>query len=138
MNKVFVITVLGLVLTSSCATNNYLKKTVWINVTPVEKDGVTGNILTSVYFWDKSTVSFYTAVEKDSAIIVEPYLSALGKYSCEGKIKKGVKFTVDMQTIDNENLSYKGILTLDGMVLVSPNSVAKGYNLVRNAIIKKR
>jgi len=41
--NIYFLIIVGLVLLSSCASKNYLEKTVWMNVTPVEKDGVKGN-----------------------------------------------------------------------------------------------
>ncbi|MDR1348861.1 MAG: hypothetical protein LBJ63_10660 [Prevotellaceae bacterium] len=136
MKKTHILFLLCLTLLCSCATRNYLNKTVWLNVTPVEKDGVKGNILTSVYFWDKNTVSFYTAVEKDNAIIVKPVLTASGNYNCKGNLKKGIEVMANMVSVKNETLQYKGFLIPEGMVLVSPDSTAKGYNIITDLTIK--
>lgn len=133
-NKILCISVLVFML-CSCAGKNYIKKTVWINATPVEYEGVKGTVVTSVYFWDKNTVEFYTAVEKDS-IVVAPYLSLSGKYKSHGKIKNGVRITIDAQDSESHVFTYNGVLTSDGMILVSPDSIAKGYSLVNNATIK--
>ena len=125
----------GLML-SSCVSYK-LDKTIWVNVTPVEKDGVKGNVITSLYFWDKNTVSFYKAVEKDSSVIVRPVVTATGTYSCKGKLKKGAKITADVVTFKDESLLYNGILTLEGMVLISStDSIAKGYSIISDLTIQ--
>jgi uncharacterized lipoprotein YajG len=134
-NKCFIVLTLCLML-CGCAGQNHLKKTVWLNVTPVEKDGVEGNVLTSVYFWDKNTVSFYTAVEKDNTIIVKPVLTASGSYNCKGSLKKGIEVTADITSVKNEPLQYKGFILSEGMVLVSPDSTAKGYSIITDLTIK--
>lgn len=121
---------------ASCASPNYLNKTVWVNTTPVEKEGIKGNILTSAYFWDKKTVSFYTAVEKDGEIIVQPVLYALGKYKCQGKLENGAKVTTHLQTTENESISYEGVLIPEGMVLISQDSIAKGYSIIKDLKIE--
>jgi len=96
---------------------------------------VKGNIVNSVYFWDKKTISFYTAIEKDDSIIVKPILVASGNYTYKGNIKKESMITANMITVKNETMQYKGFVNLEGMVLVSPDSIAKGYN-ISNITIK--
>jgi len=133
--NIYFFIIANLIILSSCARKNYLDKTVWMNVTPVEKDGVKGNIVNSVYFWDKKTISFYTAIEKDNSIIVKPILVASGNYTYKGNIKKEAMVTANMVNYKNENLLYKGFVNPEGMVLVSPDSIAKGYN-ISNITIK--
>ncbi|GHT63309.1 hypothetical protein AGMMS50239_18990 [Bacteroidia bacterium] len=136
MKKKYLFYVLVLTLLCSCSSHKYLTDTVWVNVTPVEKDGIKGNIVTSLYFWDKNKVTFYKAVEKDSIAIVKPVIAADGTYTCKGKLKKGAKITADVVNFDNTPLLYKGILTTDGMVLISPDSIIKGYSIISDLTIK--
>jgi hypothetical protein len=128
--------ILGLVLLSSCTTRNYLNKTVWINITPVAQDSGIVNLVTSLYFWDKNTVTFYTAVEKDKARYVAPFLSSVGKYTCKGKLKKGIDVAIDVKNIIGDTVNYKGVLIKAGMVLTTFDNKVSVFSLVSNAKIE--
>lgn len=127
---------LCLVLFSSCASVK-LEKTVWYNVSPAELNGEKGNVVTTLYFLDKNTVSFNTSVKQDTNLIVKPAFTAYGKYSVKGKVKKGAKITVNAVELTGDSVTYKGVIIPDGMVLVSPDSIAKAYNMASNLTLKQ-
>ena len=133
MKKIFIFSLL--VCMCSCSTFK-LVNTVWYNETITERDGVEAAVFTTLYFGEDSVVNFNTSVRQDSTMIVAPCFTEFGKYTYSGTLKKGVKIEIDAVDIDNLPTKYEGIIFKDGMVLVSQDSIAKGYKMAGNVRLK--
>jgi hypothetical protein len=129
--KIFNIFIVScLILLCSCATHSYnLSKTIWYNLSPAEKDGVKGNVVTSLHFISDSIVDIYNSVLVDTNLVVSPYIYAAGKYSTLGNPKKEAKITVSAVTLQKDTVSYNGIFYMkdNAMFLVSQDSINKAY-----------
>ncbi|GHT29019.1 hypothetical protein AGMMS49574_04600 [Bacteroidia bacterium] len=125
--KLFVFS-LACVLLSSCASYK-LDKTIWYNLSPAEKDGEKGIVVTSLYFLSADAVDIYNSVLVDTVLVVQPYKYATGTYSTTGNPKKEVKISVSAATLQKENVNLKGIFYKkdDAMFLVSQDSISKTY-----------
>ena len=77
-----------------------------------------------------------TSVKKDTVMIVEPCVTEYGKYSYSGNLKKGVTIDINTIDVDNRQNRYKGVIYTDGMILVSQDSIAKGYKMAGNLRLK--
>ena len=130
MKRIFTY-LLTLLLLCSCSTFK-LANTVWYNVTPVEIYGEKCDVITSLYFWDEKTMNINTCVVQDSIIIAPPSLTANGTYIAKGNLKNGVNIELDVINSLNIKEVYRGLIKQEGMVLVSPDSIAKAYNKVSN------
>ena len=97
--------ILGFII-SSCATYK-LDKTVWYNLSPAEKDGVKGNVVTSLYFLSDKTVDIYNSVIVDTNVVVTPYKVAAGSYNVSGNPKKEAQISITAKTLQKETIKYK-------------------------------
>lgn len=132
IKKIFLLCIVA----SLCSCSTYkLANTVWYNVTPTELYGEKCNLITSIYFWDKSNMNFNQCLTKDTIILVPPTLTADGSYKSKGNLKKGVKVQMDVTNSLSMQEYYYGLIKPEGMVLVSPDSIAKVYNKVSNATL---
>ena len=74
---------------------------------------------------------------QDTTVLVPTIMTANGSYSAKGNLKKGVKVQLNVKNIQNKEEKYYGLIKEKGMVLISPDSIAKAYNLVTNATLKQ-
>ena len=119
----------------SCSTFK-LVNTIWYNETITERDGVNAAVYTTLYFGEDSIVNFNTSVRQDTNMIIAPCFTEFGKYTYSGTLKKGIKIEIQAVDIDNQPTYYNGIIFKDGMVLVSQDSIAKGYKMAGNLRLK--
>ena len=125
--------IVGLVLLSSCASKYNLNKTVWYNLSLVEKDGVKGNLTTSLYFLSADTVDIYSSVMTDTTLVVKPFKYASGIYSISGNPKKEAKISITAETIDKSIVKYNGAYhKAEAMILVSQDFISKVYGKLPN------
>lgn len=113
-----------------------LPNTIWYNETITEKDGIEAAVYTTLYFGEDNVVNFNTSVRKDTTMIVAPCFTAYGRYNYSGTLKKGIKIEIDAIDIDNLSIKYNGIIFKEGMVLVSQDSIAKGFKMAGNLRLK--
>ena len=117
---------LGIILLTSCSSYK-LTNSVWYNLTTAELEGQTGDVITSIYFYEEGQMVINTCVKQDTVVIIPPTVTALGEYRC----KKGKRHSVEIQLnlTDNNGLSEnkKGIITKGGMCLFETDSVARVY-----------
>lgn len=119
--------------TCLCSCSTYkLANTVWYNVTPIELYGEKCNVVTSLYFWDGKTVNINTSLIQDSIMLSPAVLTASGTYESNGNLKKGVNIKLNVTNTKNQQETYQGLIKPQGMVLVSPDSIAKAYNKILN------
>lgn len=134
MRKVilFLLTIISL-----CGCSSFkLVNTVWVNARDAELDGEKGIVFTTLYFGEDNVVNFNTSVMQDTTLIVPPCFTEYGEYTYSGTLKKGIKLNIKTIDLDNRTIQYKGIICKYGMVLVSQDSIAKGYKFVKNARLK--
>ena len=110
--------------------------TVWYNETITERDGIEAAVYTTLYFGEDSVVNFNTSVRQDTTMIVAPCFTEYGKYTYSGNLKKGIKIEINAVDIDNMPTKYEGVIFKKGMVLVSQDSIAKGYKMAGNLRLK--
>jgi hypothetical protein len=116
----------GLLIMSSCATNYSLSKSVWYNTSPVEKDGIQGTIVTSLYFVAADTVNIYSSVIVGSNLEVTPFKIAEGTYSVSGNPQKEAQLSITAVDINQNEINYQGAYYKNtAMILVSPGSNPK-------------
>lgn len=116
-----------------CSCSSYkLANSVWYNVTPTELYGEKCNVITSLYFWDEKTMNINVSVVKDSILIVPATMTANGTYLAKGNLRKGVQLQLNITNSFDKNEVYNGLIRQEGMVLVSPDSIAKAYNKISN------
>ncbi|MDR1553093.1 MAG: hypothetical protein LBS69_06495 [Prevotellaceae bacterium] len=129
MKKLQIIIVLGLILLSSCASRNYsINKTIWFNLSPSEKDGVKGTVVTSLYFTSDNTVDIYSSVKVDTAIVVKPFKWAKGTYSISGNPEKTANLYVTAVTLKKDTVKYSGIYQKDETMVLVSDSVANVFH----------
>lgn len=128
----FIISIISL---CGCSSFN-LVNTVWYNRNNAELDGEKAIVYTTLYFGEDNIVNFNTSVMQDTAMIVAPCYTEFGKYTYSGTLKKGIKIDIQTIGIDNQQTVYKGILCKYGMVLVSQDSIVKGYKMAKNLRLK--
>lgn len=115
---------------SSCASYK-LDKSVWYNLSLVEKDGVKGDMTTSLYFLSADTVDIYTSVMVDTTLVVKPFKYASGTYSVSGNPKKEAKINITAVTLDKKTVKYSGAFhKAEAMILVSQDSISKVYGIL--------
>jgi hypothetical protein len=132
MKKLQIIIVLGFILLSSCATYK-LDKTVWYNLSPAEKDGVKGSVVTSLHFLSDKDVDIFSSVIVDTNVVVKPYKIAEGSYSVSGNPKKEAQIKITAETLQKENVKYNGTFhKVEAMILVSQDSITKVYGKMPN------
>lgn len=114
-----------------------LENTVWYNETIAERDGVEAAVYTTLYFGEDQVVNFNTSVRQDTTMIVAPCFTTFGQYTYSGRnLKKGIRVNIDGVTIDNDSVKYSGVIFRDGLILVSQDSIAKGYRMAKNLHLK--
>lgn len=128
----FIISLIGL---CSCSTIK-LENTVWYNECIAERGGDSAAVYTALYFGDDNVMTINTSVKRDTTMIVEPCVTEYGKYSYSGNLKKGVKIDINTIDVDNRKTCYKGVIYTDGMILISQDSIAKGYKMAGNLRLK--
>jgi len=117
---------------SNCATYK-LDKTIWYTISPAEKDGKKGSVVTSLYFVSADTVDIYSSVIVDSVLVVTPFKMAKGIYSSLGNPKKEAKISIKAENLNKEEVEYKGAFHKnEAMILVSQDSIAKLYRKLPN------
>lgn len=131
----FILTAVSIICLCSCSTYQ-IANTIWYNETMTEKDGIEAAVYTTLYFGDDNVVNFSTSVRQDTTMLVAPCFTAYGKYNYSGTLKKGIKIEIDVIDVDNMSMRYDGIIFEKGMVLVSQDSIAKGYKMAGNLHLK--
>lgn len=117
----------SLLMLSSCSTYR-IANSLWYSVNPSEMEQEKGNVVNGLYFTDDNYVLMKTAVIKDTTIIAKPIYSGYGKYSCSGKLKKGIHIKIESEkTTVGPNVNYEGIITSEGMILCTSDSTANIY-----------
>lgn len=117
---------------TSCGSYN-LSKSVWTNISPVEKDGVHGTMVTSMYFVSDSLVDTYKSVWVDTIVVVEPYLYSKGIYLTKKLSNKASEITISSETIDGKTDLYKGEYNKgESMILLTTDSLPKLYGRIPN------
>ncbi len=134
MKKLFLLSLAAFL--CSCATTFKLENTVWYNITPAERDGVKANVYTALYFGEDGVVNFNTSVKQDTTMIVAPCFTEFCKYTYSGNLKKGIKININGNDIDGKPTRYSGIICSEGMILVSQDSITKGYKMAENLHLK--
>lgn len=127
MKKLFFL-LLPLVCFCSCATYN-LSKSIWYNLSFVEKDGQKADLTTSLHFISDDQVEIFSSVVSDTAMIVTPFKYAEGKYTVSGNPKKQADVKINATTINNKELNLIGAYRKnDAMILMTPDSIVKVYS----------
>ena len=134
MNKIFLLSLAAFL--CSCATTLKLENTVWYNITPAEREGVKANVYTALYFGEDGVVNFNTSVKQDTTMIVAPCFTEYCKYTYSGNLRKGIKVDIEGNDIDGKPTKYSGIICSEGMILVSQDSITKGYVMAENLHLK--
>lgn len=119
----------------SCSTFK-LVDTIWYNGSNAELNGEKAIVYTTLYFGEDSVVNFSTSVMQDTNMIVSPCFTEFGKYTYSGTLKKGIKLHINTMDINNKQAQYEGILCQYGMLLISQDSIAKGYKMAKNLRLK--
>lgn len=135
MKKIFLLSMVAFL--CSCSSVK-LANTVWYNVTPVKLYGRNCNVITSLYFWDEKNMNINTCVMQDTTMLVPTVMTANGYYTAKGNLKKGVDIRLDVTNIHDKKEAYYGLIKERGMVLVSPDSIARAFNQVSNATLKQK
>ena len=126
MKRIFFL-LLPLLFFNSCATYN-LNKSIWYNLSFVEKDGQKADLTTSLHFVSEDQVDVFCSVVSDTAIIVTPFKYAEGKYSVSGDPKKKAEIKIDAITINGKKMNLVGAYRKnDCMTILSQDSVFKVY-----------
>lgn len=121
MQKLFFICI---VLLCTCSCSSYkIANSLWYNLTPSELQGVQGDVVNGLYFYENGEVLMKTAVVNDTVIVAKPILTGCGTYTCSGSLNKGIQININTeQKLDCKATNYKGIITEDGMVLCDSDS----------------
>lgn len=114
----FVIT--GFLLSNYCIGQNFLNKTVWLNVTPVEKNDISGNILNAMIFTEKDSVYIYSTANVDDVVL---YPTNTGYGTFLYKKKKYAQLTVTTNYRDTTNYNAK-LKKKDELILTSDSTYA--------------
>ena len=134
MKKLFLLFMVAFL--CSCATTLKLENTVWYNMTEAERDGEKANVYTTLYFGENNIVNVNTSVRKDTTMIVAPCFTEFCTYTYSGNLRKGIEIHIKGSNVDNMPVAYDGIIFKKGMVLVSQDSIAKGYKMAENLRLK--
>lgn len=135
MKKTILFSLIAL-LFCSCASYK-LEKTVWSTVSAVEKDGVQGSLISSLYFRSSEDVDIYNSVVVGKEVIVTPFKFAEGKYTVSGNPKKEASIEISGKNIQKEQFMLKGMYhKADAMLLISQDSIPYLYGIQRNVKIK--
>lgn len=113
-----------------CSCSSYkVADSLWCSATPSELDGQQGNVVDGLYFTSDNRVLMKTAVVQDTTVLVKPVYTGYGRYTCAGrKLKKGIRITIETEKrIIGKGTSYNGLITPKGMLLCTPDSVARLY-----------
>ena len=133
MKKTYIFVVLGLALLCSCAHNYNLSRTIWYNTSPVEKDGVRGTVVRSLYFVSADTVDIFSSVVVDTTLVVTPFKIARGSYFTSGNPRKEATISITAVNLNQETVEYRGQFHRDrAMILVSQDSIARLYGKLPN------
>ena len=99
---------------------------------PSELNGVTADVVNSVYFLQGNHMAFNTHVKKDTTIILPQTTFAIGKYTRKGNLKKGIM--LDIETTDNCGLikHTKAVVNKNGLFVSDTDTTAIVYFLVSN------
>ena len=113
-----------------------LTNTVWCNAMPSEVEGMTANVINSVYFLRDNHVSFNTCVKKDTTVILPQTTTALGTYTSSGSLRKGIH--LDIETFDEYGLRKhtEAVVNKYGLFISDTDSTSTVYFLVSNIKIK--
>lgn len=120
----------------SCVSTLKLENTVWYNMTEAERDGEKANVYTTLYFGEDNIVNVNTSVQKDTTMIVAPCFTEYGTYTYSGNLRKGIEIHIKGINVDNMPVTYDGVIFKKGMVLVSQDSIARGYKMAENLRLK--
>lgn len=123
--------------TMLCSTHGYaksLKKTVWANVVEVEKEGVSGKIITTLYMGKKNQIEVYQSILHKDQLEEFPYLFATGTYRCKSKNKQ-LHIRLDMENLMKEKIACTGMVLNNGLVLLMPDGSVEAFAYVRELLV---
>lgn len=131
MKNNFVVVVALCIMLCGCATNKYSpSKSIWYNLSPAEKDGEKGMVVTSLYFTSDSTVDIYSSVKIDTAIAVKPFKWAKGTYTVFGNPKRKANLSITAISLREEHVKYDGIFQKDDTMILVSDSIVNAFNKV--------
>ena len=119
------------------STNGYAKDfkgAICTSIVEVEKDGVSGKVITTLYLGKKHKVEVYKSVLYRDKLEISPYLYASGKYHCKGNKKKGLNINLDLKNLMNENITYSGLVLDNGLVLLMPDNSVQAYAYIKEVL----
>ena len=119
----------------SCHSQCNLSNSVWYNVSPITLSTQEYNMVTSLYFWDDKVMNINTALIQDSIVVLPATMAANGTYTIKGSLKKA-NIQIQVTNMQNVEETYQGVITSKGMILISPDSIAKPYNKIANVSLK--
>ena len=133
--KKLIILFLVLIGLSSCATYK-LDKSVWSNLSFVEKDGQKADMTTSLHFISDKQVDVFVSVVSDTNFIVTPFKYAEGTYRVSGNPRKQAQINIDITTIDKNKVTWTGLFHKnEAMILQSTDSGVKLYGQLPNVTL---
>lgn len=77
--KKFIFIIINVLLLSNCIGQSFLNKTVWINITPVKNDDISGKIINTMIFTGKDSVYIFSTANVDS-VVLYPINTANGTF----------------------------------------------------------
>ena len=116
------------VLVSACAQQNYLPKSVWINVVETKAQAEPTALITSLEFRSDKDIDIYHLVVNKEEVIIAPFKYAKGEYVVKGNPRKEAIMEVAVQNIEGDSLRYTGIYRKNkAIILESEDHVVKAY-----------
>ena len=108
-------------LVSSCAQQNYLQKSVWINTVEAKAIAEPAILITSLEFLSETDVEMYYAVVDNDGIAVKSFKYAEGKYTITKSNKGEDVLNIDVTNIKGEKLQYRGISKKNKAIILESN-----------------
>lgn len=96
----------------------HVAQSAWATASVGEVNGISGSVVTSLFFTSSKDVTIMTSVANGDSILVRPFVFAKGTYKVEGNPKKEAKISLDVKTIDGKDMKYTGkYKKIEGMLL---------------------
>lgn len=119
----FTLTASGCSSSKNITADNFVKNSLWVNLTPSEMNNEKATIVNSIFFTEDNKYIIKTGVGQDSTILVAPIFSEYGTYSCSGSLKKGIRIQLNTDVSSFGKITeMQGVITNEGMLLISPDS----------------
>lgn len=101
----------------------YVNNSIWTNFTPTELNQEKGVLINSIYFAEGNKYIKKTGVGQNSNVVLTPVFTEYGTYTCSGSLKKGITISLQPETsVTGKNEKMEGVITTDGMILITPNN----------------